>query len=413
LIDHIMRRRDLLRLAMRAGGLMIGGTALSQRSVIARPLPALRLRLGIIAARGAASDETVRGITLGVEEASHTGMLLGITVDLVRIDPVGAPEDALTRLAAEKVHAAIVRLGPAEQAFQEAAAVARFAVIDCSADGLRTGSDACIANVYAVDPGVRARVRALIQFAARSDIRRFGVVDDGSPAARTAVTAVRTQVAEIPGGELAGAASAGDSPAVTDVWRSLSASHGAVVMITSSGAPRAQALAGAQQAGPGAVMALDVFGAADPASDGIGYAAGVSRGSDAPPISRIVTAVWHPSLERYGAGQLNARYRARFGAPMTSPAWLGWMAVKSVFETALRSRHADGTFGAPVLDRDGLRFDGHKGRPLVFAREDHRLRQPLYVVKMEGDAAGPAAGVVAEIPPDPPGESPIACGRSR
>ena len=37
---------------------------------------------------------------------------------------------------------------------------------------------------------------------------------------------------------------------------------------------------------------------------------------------------WHPDLVRYGAEQLNQRFRQRFGRPMDEDAWRGWMAVK-------------------------------------------------------------------------------------
>ena len=48
--------------------------------------------------------------------------------------------------------------------------------------------------------------------------------------------------------------------------------------------------------------------------------------------------LWHESLERYGAGQLNPRFRERFGTGMDSHAWAAWMAVKIAAETFFRSK---------------------------------------------------------------------------
>jgi hypothetical protein len=105
---------------------------------------------------------------------------------------------------------------------------------------------------------------------------------------------------------------------------------------------------------------------------------------------RVVTA-WHPSLERYGAGQVNDRFRARFRAPMDEGAWAGWIAVKAAWEAAARAGTADGAALRARLLAEETRIDGHKGRPLSFRPWDGQLRQPLYVV------AG-AEGAIAELP---------------
>lgn len=98
---------------------------------------------------------------------------------------------------------------------------------------------------------------------------------------------------------------------------------------------------------------------------------------------------WHPSLTRFGAEQLNQRYRERFGSPMEPLAWTSWMAVKAAAEAALRGAKTPADLSRRLAT---LGFDGHKGIRLRFRSTDHRLRQPLYVV---------AGGrVLAEIPPE-------------
>jgi hypothetical protein len=92
-------------------------------------------------------------------------------------------------------------------------------------------------------------------------------------------------------------------------------------------------------------------------------------------------AAWDPSLARFGADTLNDRFRARFDAPMTADAWTAWLAVKILWESALRTRASDpATLGA-YLARDTTQFDGHKGQALSFRAWDHQLRQPVYVMR--------------------------------
>ena len=106
-------------------------------------------------------------------------------------------------------------------------------------------------------------------------------------------------------------------------------------------------------------------------------------------------SLWLPSLERYGAAQLNERFTTRFGEPMTAPAWAGWVAVKIALEASLRARSTDAAALAGALLAPGMRFDGHKGRALSFRQADHQLVQPLYSAATGADAAG----AIEEISP--------------
>ena len=105
--------------------------------------------------------------------------------------------------------------------------------------------------------------------------------------------------------------------------------------------------------------------------------------------------LWHWSLERYGGEQLNERYRRRFGARMDSPAWAGWLALKIALDAALHAQQADGRSLLRQLADPRAQYDGQKGRPLRFARDTHRLVQPVYRVSGRGDAER----VVAEVAP--------------
>jgi len=94
---------------------------------------------------------------------------------------------------------------------------------------------------------------------------------------------------------------------------------------------------------------------------------------------------WDARLERFGADQLNQRFRARFGEGMDSQGWVGWFAVKALWESTLRARTTERAALLRYLESDAAQFDGHKGRPLSFRRWDHQLRQPLYVAAPGAD----------------------------
>jgi ABC-type branched-subunit amino acid transport system substrate-binding protein len=109
--------------------------------------------------------------------------------------------------------------------------------------------------------------------------------------------------------------------------------------------------------------------------------------------------LWHPSLERFGAAQVNDRYRARFGGEgMDGGAWAGWMAAKVLWEASLRARSTDTGALRDYLERDGTQFDGHKGWPLSFRPWDHQLRQPLYLVAPAAEGGTRVAGEVPSRP---------------
>ena len=84
-----------------------------------------------------------------------------------------------------------------------------------------------------------------------------------------------------------------------------------------------------------------------------------------PPPSGAIT--WHHQLERFGAGELNERYKQATGRNMDSEAYSAWLAMKIVLESKLRNRPIEET-----------RIDGHKGVLLKF--DDKRvLQQPVYL----------------------------------
>jgi hypothetical protein len=83
--------------------------------------------------------------------------------------------------------------------------------------------------------------------------------------------------------------------------------------------------------------------------------------------------LWNASLERFGAAQLNARYRYAYGEEMTANAWAGWVSIKVLWEAALRARSSAPANIAAFLESPRAQFDGHKGSPLKFDAKTHVL----------------------------------------
>lgn len=148
------------------------------------------------------------------------------------------------------------------------------------------------------------------------------------------------------------------------------------------------------------VCTIDIAGvhAGTPPTDGRRRVFHV-RAPESPTRAGGPLELWHHTLYRYGAEQLNERYARRFGMGMDSTAWAGWFAIKALAETLLRLP-ATGTGGdavASALAQAG--FDGHKGRSLSFDRDTGVLVQPRYIV-----GRGPSGEdvVLGELLPDPP-----------
>jgi hypothetical protein len=123
------------------------------------------------------------------------------------------------------------------------------------------------------------------------------------------------------------------------------------------------------------------------------------RSNEAPfdetiPIRRV--QFWHESLDRFGAEQLRARYRAHTDAEMTSDAWLGWFSVKLLWEAAARAKTTAAADLLASLRSPAARYDGHKGLPLRFNAESE-LEQPFYIVQRS--VGSREWKLVAELPP--------------
>jgi ABC transporter substrate binding protein (PQQ-dependent alcohol dehydrogenase system) len=102
----------------------------------------------------------------------------------------------------------------------------------------------------------------------------------------------------------------------------------------------------------------------------------------------LVAEGWHASWERYGAPQLNRRFKKAEGRPMAAADWAAWMATKSIIEVALKL--PESRKHRKALRDPRLVLDGFKGARLSFRPWDQQLRQPIFLA--HGGIGGGIAG---------------------
>ncbi len=103
----------------------------------------------------------------------------------------------------------------------------------------------------------------------------------------------------------------------------------------------------------------------------------------------LVPEAWHASWERYGAPQLNRRFKKSADRWMTSTDWAAWIATKAIIEVALKE--PDARMHRHALRSPDLVLDGFKGARLSFRPWDQQLRQPVFLA--HGGIGGGIAGV--------------------
>ncbi len=93
----------------------------------------------------------------------------------------------------------------------------------------------------------------------------------------------------------------------------------------------------------------------------------------------VIAQAWHPHFERYGAPQLNKRFRRTAKRPMSGWDWSAWMAVKAVTHGLAARPDAAAADLRAFLRSPQTILDGFKGVRLNFRPWDQQLRQPVFL----------------------------------
>ena len=385
LASRTWTRREVLGAVFAAGGLAALGRPAELLAITEQDL-----RVGLIVPGGAAGEAIERGATLGAEEAARTAELLGRTFELVVVQAAdrGEVEDAVRRLVAEPGVYAII--GGADEASFAALsdAAERHGVLflnaGCADPVVR--DEHCRRHTLHVAASAAMYVDALAQWlVGDAGRRRWCFVSAATPSGAAVYERARRAL-EAQGGEAVARLEV--RPGTEDfgaLLRDAERTGADLVFVDLAGEQRRRFLEHYSAAAPG----FEVTGLfADPGE--------FAEGASAPRVGTWPT-LWHHTLSRYGATQLNERYYDRFGLEMDALGWAGWFAVKVAWEAVNRASTTRGSELVRFLESERATFDGHKGRRLSFRPWDHQLRQPVYLVK---PAAGPGGAweVVAELP---------------
>jgi len=358
--------------------------------------PRHHLRIGVVLPLGGPSrpagadnledlaEVARRGAVFGAEEMGRNADLFGHEVTLFMANAPGA--QAAARAARRLValeHVQVLIGGFSQAEAQALAQVAEdtgtlFLNIAASGDALR---GACAAQVFHIEASAAMYLDALAGWYTRAGLRRWVIVHGADAQARARLDRARAALGRRHWGAriLAEAAVEGrdfgpalavvaaerpDAVLLLDHW------HGQLDFLARYGA---EGLDTPVAAFPEAATQTRAHYAAAMAA-----APGVGAGHRA--------ALWEPTLDAYGARELNARFAARWGTPMDSAAWAAYQAMKIAFDAAQFCGVAEGRAMARWLADPGTVLDLHKGIGVSFRPWDHQLRQSLYLVRLNREA---------------------------
>jgi len=91
----------------------------------------------------------------------------------------------------------------------------------------------------------------------------------------------------------------------------------------------------------------------------------------------LEATAWHETYERYGAPQLNQRFRRATGRPMAAEDWAAWAAVRTVVEAVSRAGAGDLAAISGYARSGELSLDLYKGVPGSYRPWNGQLRQPV------------------------------------
>lgn len=98
-------------------------------------------------------------------------------------------------------------------------------------------------------------------------------------------------------------------------------------------------------------------------------------------------ALWEATLESNGADAFNESFMSRWGEVTDPAAWASYQSIKILFGAALGAGSMEGTALIQYLESAEAVFDVSKGPGTSFRTWDHQLRQPLYLVRVNQEAA--------------------------
>lgn len=330
---------------------------------------------------GAMGRAALRGARLGAQDAGRAARLLDRSFELLE-ETAETPDEAVR--GAERLvdrGAAAVVGGVGDEAcavLMEAADRLGVPFLNVGSDADRFRGEACSPSTFHVQASetmyldatvhwlVRRARQGLVNFIGqRQELWRWHVVYEGTSQGRRLHDRARATL-ERAGGELLGSTEIdpeqGDPAGA--LREALAGDPWAVLGIV-----KGERLRGLLEAHREDGSTADV---ALPFADALRYEDGVSPAAFWP-------SLWHSGLFRYGARELNNRYREAFDRPMGPQGWANWTAVKLLGDLLVSPPREEGRGLVERLEEE-VAFDGYKGPPLSFRPWNHQMGQGMYVL---------------------------------
>lgn len=353
------------------------------------------LRVGVIlpAPRGgettadvlwnAVAEAAVKGAVMGTEETAFNASMLGMDFDSI-IVRVGSPEEAaeaVAQLVAEhNVYAVVGGLGEGFAPALSRAAAAHnvlFFNIGTPDDYLR--KEERRPTTFHIEASAAMYLDALAGWFVRAPHRFWYIVYEDSPAGQALYARLRYALTERHFGarEVGRAAVARGQADYGSVLNAIRRSNADLVVLLLNGEDQLRFL----EQYAAARINVRITGFPAPETQTRTFLRLLAERAGAADAG-YRSLLWEPTLDMYGARELNARYVERWGEPMDSAAWAAYASMKILFEAVL--------FGGSVRAEDLVSylaspmavFDVWKGIGTSFRPWDHQLRQSLYLVRV-------------------------------
>lgn len=360
---------------------------------VGQPVPASALTVGFVlpvAAEGEDSDAAVsrhfrQGLEMGIDEFTENASILGIELEFL-LTEADTPDEAVAAFAAfVEVEDVALVVGALDtqgtHALSEAAAASGtpFLNLSSSADALR--NTWCNPQTFHLEPSAGMYLDAIAGWYVRAGFRDWFFVVGDDHESRAQLERMRWSLEN----------------------RHFGAREVGYVMMDRGNEAAAQAVADADPDVVlllvGAQQQLDMLATLEAAGveaeiAGYPYLATQTRAffeASANASARLGTGrratAWEPTLDAYGARELNTRYAERFGEPMETPAWAAFQAVKMVFEASALGGATDADALMEYFRSKQSIFDLWKGIGVTFRPWNQQMRQSLYLVKIVPAAA--------------------------
>ncbi|TDH63725.1 branched-chain amino acid ABC transporter substrate-binding protein [Dankookia rubra] len=305
------------------------------------------------------ADEGVQGARLGLADNATTGRFTGqsFTLGERRAEEPEAALEALRALLATGIRLVVADL-PAELLLQAAAEPGAVLLNIAAPDDALRNAD-CRRNILHVLPSRAMLADALAQYLAVKRWRNIFLAVGPAPGDLLYAEAVRRAARKF------GLRIVLDKP-----W-----THEPGAQRTDTGHMSIAAEAARFTQGAPAYDILVVADEGGTWGDSLAW-----RTTDPRPVAGtqgLTPTIWSPVHEQWGATQLQRRFRAQAGRPMTPLDQAAWLALRAVGEGAVRAGTTDPARIVAFLRSPAFELAGFKGARLSFRDWDGQLRQPV------------------------------------